>query len=570
MTNVTQNFGKEFIDEIITPDLLDSLFGFAYKRSFSRDEAQDLCQEIIVQVLQAFKRNSEVENIEAYIWQIAHNTYSNYVKQQKKRQAFTKKGYLQNEYQEDGFEEDVLARLLNHQQLDKTKHEIAFLGKIYRGVMVLFYIEELPISEIAKRLNIPENRVKQRLFSAREKIRKEVRGMETNALKLKPNGLALFGTGDFSDSNGIGSLVNRLLAHNILIACRTTAKSSEEIARELEIPSVFIEDELRSLENGGVLIQKANGKYLTDFIILDLDIYMEIHIKHYELAGELRDIVARYVTENTEKIMGIDYLVPPESFEFALWTLIPLIADQYQHEIIKIVLERLSDILVTNSKQREWTFLGCHINYDEAIKISADEAPNPMMDRLSNEVWEEYGMDGGMVPEYDKYKNIRLNNFYGARLPKRYSHPSDIYRNPILLLVIRCIDGLAFGSLSEKEKEIAAKALEQKLIKKVNNTLYPNMLVFSKKSFKEFSAIKQGISDLVQPLVERMADWYIKMMKTHLPAHLYTQAYYFVRLTGNMQNWLTEECIRDGLLYVPDKEKCGEGMWLIVEEVISS
>ena len=39
-----------------------------------------------------------------------------------------------------------------------------------------------------------------------------------------------------------------------------------------------------------------------------------------------------------------------------------------------------------------------------------------MMDRLSNEVWEEYGMDGGMVPEYDKYKNIRLNNFYGARL----------------------------------------------------------------------------------------------------------------------------------------------------------
>ena len=81
MTNVTQNFGKEFIDEIITPDLLDSLFGFAYKRSFSRDEAQDLCQEIIVQVLQAFKRNPEVENIEAYIWQIAHNTYSNYVKQ---------------------------------------------------------------------------------------------------------------------------------------------------------------------------------------------------------------------------------------------------------------------------------------------------------------------------------------------------------------------------------------------------------------------------------------------------------------------------------------------------------
>lgn len=41
-------------------------------------------------------------------------------------------------------------------------------------MVILYYIDELSVREIAERLNIPENRVKQRLFSAREKIRKDI------------------------------------------------------------------------------------------------------------------------------------------------------------------------------------------------------------------------------------------------------------------------------------------------------------------------------------------------------------------------------------------------------------
>ncbi|MCL2772406.1 MAG: methyltransferase domain-containing protein [Oscillospiraceae bacterium] len=67
-----------------------------------------------------------------------------------------------------------MERIVDAENLAKIKREIASLPEIYGKVMVMYYLDELSIAEIAKRLNIPENRVKQRLFAAREKIRKEV------------------------------------------------------------------------------------------------------------------------------------------------------------------------------------------------------------------------------------------------------------------------------------------------------------------------------------------------------------------------------------------------------------
>ena len=109
--------------------------------------------------------------------------------------------------------------------------------------MVMYYLEELSIAKIAQRLAVPENRVKQRLFSARKKIRKGVSAVEAknNDVKLRPNYLLLSGTGDFSKSDSAWTLAARLLVQNVLITCRETAKTAEEIARELEVPAVFME-----------------------------------------------------------------------------------------------------------------------------------------------------------------------------------------------------------------------------------------------------------------------------------------------------------------------------------------
>jgi len=276
---------KELFDQVFTPELVDKLYGYAYKRSFNQDEAQDLCQEIIAEILQALANKPQISNFDAYIWQIAHNTYCSHVRKQKQKQYAVQKLQDGPQGYDCGFEDDLLSGLLDAHQLEWIRREMAFLGKIYRQVMVMYYLEELSIAEIAQRLAVPENRVKQRLFSARKKIRKGVSAVEAknNDVKLRPNYLLLSGTGDFSKSDSAWTLAARLLVQNILITCRETAKTAEEIARELEVPAVFIEDEIKGLVNRGLLMEK-DGRYLTDFIITDLKTELQLLTKHYELA----------------------------------------------------------------------------------------------------------------------------------------------------------------------------------------------------------------------------------------------------------------------------------------------
>ncbi len=75
--------------------------------------------------------------------------------------------YIANEQVEDN----------SDQQLAAVYQRISFLGKAYREVMIMFYIDGLSTAEIARQQGVSEVAVRQRLFSARKKVRKEVEDM---------------------------------------------------------------------------------------------------------------------------------------------------------------------------------------------------------------------------------------------------------------------------------------------------------------------------------------------------------------------------------------------------------
>jgi RNA polymerase sigma-70 factor (ECF subfamily) len=180
MNNESQ---KRFIESLTDGEMLDNIFGYAYKRCFSKYEAEDLCQEIITEILIALQNENEITNFNAYIWQIAHNTYTDHVNRQKraqsKTQAFDPAVNINVNYSFN-MEEDIIERIVDAENLSRIKKEIAVLPEIYKNVMIMHYLDVLSVEEIANRLDIPENRVKQRLFAARNKIRKEVINMNEN------------------------------------------------------------------------------------------------------------------------------------------------------------------------------------------------------------------------------------------------------------------------------------------------------------------------------------------------------------------------------------------------------
>ena len=263
---------EEFIDSLINGSLLDNIYGYAYKRCFSKEEAEELCQDIITEILYALSINDEVTNLNAYIWQIANNTLINNINKNKRvNNNYSFEDNLINVVDLGSMEDNIIERIVNRDKLDVIKQQISSLSKLYRDVMVMFYLDELPISAIAERLNIPENRVKQRLHTARTKIRKGVTYMSTSKPESKLYDLQLANLGgiglfEYDPRNKISS---SLLRKNIVISCQKKAKSIKELSDEFNVQFRILKDEIVQIPDD-FLIKKVDGKYIANSIVVDI------------------------------------------------------------------------------------------------------------------------------------------------------------------------------------------------------------------------------------------------------------------------------------------------------------
>jgi len=276
-------------------EFLDKIYQFSYRRCNTSHDAEDLCSDIILALLSALHKTESVENFYAYVWGIAHRVYADYSKKRNRiRQAVSIEDsdllLSSKENEIDRFIEEAA----DMEQMKKIFAEISFLSKAYREVMVLYYVDEIKVKDIAVRLGINETTVKQRLFSARNIVRKEVKNMNKN-LSLKPIELSFAGAGD-PIGNDPRSKAERILSQNIVYACKDEAKSAKELSEELFVPMPYIEDELDIQvrgENGSYgLLRKEGEKYIANVIIVDnnrLDELGEIYTKHLdELALKLK------------------------------------------------------------------------------------------------------------------------------------------------------------------------------------------------------------------------------------------------------------------------------------------
>ena len=150
--------------------------------------------------------------------------------------------------------EALIEEMADKESLKKIFAEISFLSEAYREVMVMYYLEEKKVREIAGRLRISETTVKQRLFSARNIVRKEVKTMNSHTLTLKPMHLLFWGSGN-PDGNDSGPKAERMFSQNLIYLCKDAPRTAKELSEELCVPMPYIEEELE------IQCRGANGNY---------------------------------------------------------------------------------------------------------------------------------------------------------------------------------------------------------------------------------------------------------------------------------------------------------------------
>lgn len=256
---------------------LDRIYGYAVKRTYSREEADELTQEIVLAALRSMPDLRDESRFEPWLWGVAANVTRTFRRTQGKQRAMYAWDAWEMLSETPAPEDEGLEA-----EYDRLRGKIAGLSAIYRDIIILHYYDGLSVNEIAARLGIPAWTVTWRLSAARSKLKKECAKMNESALRPVKFKLEIYGAGNYDPKRGIPyptEYVSDALSLNILWQAYEEPRTVEELSAICGVPAYYIEDSLVNLVKRGAMIETVKGKYQTDLLIFTdkYAIYAEEH-----------------------------------------------------------------------------------------------------------------------------------------------------------------------------------------------------------------------------------------------------------------------------------------------------
>lgn len=141
------------------------IYCWALKKTNNKEDAEDLTNSIFVAVFEYFNKNINVEKLENLIWKIAHNIWS-----AKAMKYIKEKGNVNYEEKHDiGYDQNCLDKII-YKEIIGSIENIGLTEKEIKSFR-MYYIYDLSLKEISKKLSTTENNIKYYLYSARKKIK---------------------------------------------------------------------------------------------------------------------------------------------------------------------------------------------------------------------------------------------------------------------------------------------------------------------------------------------------------------------------------------------------------------
>lgn len=315
---------------------LKTIFAYSLSRISHKEDAEDLTEDIVLAILQSADKIRDDNAFYGYIWGIAANTHRKFLRK-RSRLSF---GELGDDVPDEA---DFTEALSAREDIIRLRREIAMLSGEYRECTVAYYYDGLSCTEISEKLGISPEMVKYYLFKTR-KILKEGICMEREfgekSFKPAPFEFVTIFDGEFNKE--YCSLFSRKLPGQILMSAYYTPMSTRELAVELGIASVYLEDEMAMLEKYGLVSRTTSGKYQTKLVMFTEDFTKEFHAKAgAAILPTLTEILAG-VREKLEQVRTLNRTCEKLSDCRLLWGVLwPLI--RRGHETFKGTHRALSE-----------------------------------------------------------------------------------------------------------------------------------------------------------------------------------------------------------------------------------
>jgi len=159
---------EQFID--LYREYAPKLFKYCYFRVHSKEDAEDLAAKVFTKTWDYLVAGNQIDNMRAFMYRSAHNLIVDFYKTSKR----------DREISTDQFGEDTIDLLDNakfpddidvRMEIKNVQTHLQQLPDDYRDLIVLRYMQELEIDEIAAIMGMTKNNTSVKLHRAIEKLK---------------------------------------------------------------------------------------------------------------------------------------------------------------------------------------------------------------------------------------------------------------------------------------------------------------------------------------------------------------------------------------------------------------
>lgn len=330
---------KEKAAELVGENL-KTLYAWALYRVSHKEDAEDLCADVSLAVIENAQRLRCDDAFYGWFWQVARNTYANFLKARSKNTSCDLESIAEPEASDTP--ETIAVQKETYSVLYR---EIALLAKNHRECSVDYYFNELSVKEIAEKRGLTPESVKYYLFKTR-KILKEGIAMERQfgekSFNPTPFDFNVFFSGTLT-KEFLELFRKRKLPGQILSAAYYSPMSVSELCLELGVPTVYLEDEIKVLCDYQ-LLKKTGDKYQTQIILLDEGFFHEVWNKCEKEYRREAGAIAKGLSAKLEKIRDIGFVGNNLDSDLILWdSFIISLTDAYQRIPAPAFSQKLCD-----------------------------------------------------------------------------------------------------------------------------------------------------------------------------------------------------------------------------------
>jgi len=461
-----------------------NIYSYCLLRTSTREEAEDLSQDILLEIMKSACNLRDVNAFYGFIWAIAGNVYKNWCK---------KRGRLIYAELDESLPDQgraVEEQLVENDDIALLRRELSLLTEKYRRCAVLYYVEEYPVSKIAQTLDISESMVKYLLFKARKKL-KEGMNMVRNygEQSYNPRNLTLIYYGE--GPNRFSNLIrDKKIPQNILWACYNDLLTEEEISLQIGVAVPYLDEYINYLADAGLLIKKGD-KYSTNIIIFTKQLRDELANKKAPMTNETADKLYEFITANEEKIRSINYQGSKASRNSFIWQ-ISIIAFQL---LIGKITATLSPKLFPKTAFGERAYVW-GVEEEESILSICNLSPND-------------GIEG----------ELRMMDY----LPSDRTYHGTLYTNRKLANILIRLASNKLTDPNDYDKEYIAELI--KLGYAVNNDGVINVTipVFTRSQIATLYELLTPITDELLAISAKIKQMKDSILLNHVPNHLKEQ-----------------------------------------------